>query len=573
MRLKRWLAAAGAGALLVTVACSGSKPPAPPQSAAAPAALDRTVLPIPEPSYPPITELDVRNATPPPRFEVKPPAGAPNVLLVLIDDMGFGVPSAFGGPVHMPTADRLAQAGLRYNAFHNTAVCSPTRTALLSGRNHHSNNMGGITETATAFPGNTGQRPNNVAPLAEMLRLNGYSTAFYGKNHETAPWEVSVSGPTARWPTRSGLRRVLRLHRRRDQPVGADALPRHEPGRGPEGPELPLHDGHDRQGDRLGEVPEGADAGPALLRLLRAGRDARAAPRAEAVDREVQGPVRPGLGRAARGDARPPDQARRRPPGHEARAEARGDQGLGDALRRREEALHAADGDLRRVRRVHRHRDRPPGRRRRRDGPARQHARHLHHGRQRHERRGRHERDVQRVHLLQRRAGDGRRHPEALRRPRRADVVPPHVRGLGRRGRHAVPVDEADRVRLRRQPHRRDRALAEAGDGEGRGALAVPPRDRRGADRARGRGPARAEERQRRAAAADRGRELRLHLRRREGRGPPQGPVLRDVRQPGALRRRLVREDHPQGALGAEAARRAHRGQVGAATTRAATSA
>ena len=187
MRLKSWLAAAGAGALLVAVACSGSKPPAPPQSAAAPAALDRTVLPIPEPSYPPITELDVRKATPPPRFEVKPPAGAPNVLLVLIDDMGFGVPSAFGGPVHMPTADRLAQAGIRYNAFHNTAVCSPTRTALLSGRNHHSNNMGGITETATAFPGNTGQRPNNVAPLAEMLRLNGYSTAFYGKNHETAP--------------------------------------------------------------------------------------------------------------------------------------------------------------------------------------------------------------------------------------------------------------------------------------------------------------------------------------------------------------------------------------------------
>jgi arylsulfatase len=199
------MAAAGAGALLVAVACSGWKPPVPPQSAAAPAALDRTVLPLPEPSYPPITELDARNATPPPRFEVKPPADAPNVLLVLIDDMGFGIPSAFGGPVHTPTAERLAEGGLRYNAFHNTAVCSPTRAALLSGRNHHSNNMAGITETATAFPGNTGQRPDNVAPLAEMLRLNGYSTSFYGKNHETAPWEVSVSGPTSRWPTRSGF--------------------------------------------------------------------------------------------------------------------------------------------------------------------------------------------------------------------------------------------------------------------------------------------------------------------------------------------------------------------------------
>jgi arylsulfatase A-like enzyme len=163
------------------------------------------VLPIPEPSYPPITELDARKVTPPPRFEVKAPEAAPNVLIVLIDDMGFGVPSAFGGPVHMPTADRLAQAGLRYNQFHTTALCSPTRTALLSGRNHHTNNMGAITEAATAFPGNTGQRPNNVAPLAEMLRLNGYSTAFFGKNHETAAWEISPSGPTTRWPNRSGF--------------------------------------------------------------------------------------------------------------------------------------------------------------------------------------------------------------------------------------------------------------------------------------------------------------------------------------------------------------------------------
>ena len=167
--------------------------------------LNRTVLPIPEPDHPRCTVLDARDATPPPRFEVKAPEGAPNVLIVLVDDMGFGMPSAFGGPVRMPAAERLATAGLRYNHFHTTAVCSPTRTALLSGRNHHMNNMGGITETATAFPGNTGQRPANVAPLAEMLRLNGYCTAFFGKNHETAPWEVSVSGPTDRWPSRSGF--------------------------------------------------------------------------------------------------------------------------------------------------------------------------------------------------------------------------------------------------------------------------------------------------------------------------------------------------------------------------------
>jgi len=167
--------------------------------------LDRTKLPIAEPDYPHSTVLDARDAKAPPRFEIKAPASAPNVLIVLVDDMGFGMPSAFGGPVRMPVADRLATQGLRYNQFHTTALCSPTRTALLSGRNHHMNNMGAVTEFATAFPGNTGQRPDNVAPLAEMLRLNGFSTAFFGKNHETAAWEVSPSGPTTRWPTRSGF--------------------------------------------------------------------------------------------------------------------------------------------------------------------------------------------------------------------------------------------------------------------------------------------------------------------------------------------------------------------------------
>src|SRR6188768_1370552 len=175
------------------------------QQPQAAAALDRTVLPISEPNIPHSTVLDARNAKPPVHFQVKAPAKAPNVLIVLIDDMGFGQCSAFGGPIHMPNADRMARGGLRYNQFHTTALCSPTRAALLTGRNHHVCNMGSITETATAFPGQTGQRPNAVAPLAEMLRLNGYSTSAYGKSHETAAWEVSPSGPTDRWPTRSGF--------------------------------------------------------------------------------------------------------------------------------------------------------------------------------------------------------------------------------------------------------------------------------------------------------------------------------------------------------------------------------
>ncbi len=169
-----------------------------------PTQFDRTVLPIQMPIPAKSTVMDVRNAKTLPWVDVTAPAGAPNVVIVLIDDMGFGVPSTFGGPVPMPTMDRIAREGLRYNNFHTTALCSPTRAALKSGRNHHVNNMGSITEFATGFPGETGQIPNRVAPLAEMLRLNGFSTGAFGKWHELATWETSVSGAFARWPTVGG---------------------------------------------------------------------------------------------------------------------------------------------------------------------------------------------------------------------------------------------------------------------------------------------------------------------------------------------------------------------------------
>ncbi|MBL8818245.1 MAG: arylsulfatase [Planctomyces sp.] len=167
--------------------------------------LDRTSLPIPEPRRPVYTELDVRNVKSPPRFEVKAPAGAPNVIVVLIDDMGFGVSEAFGGPVPMPTLSRMANNGLKFNRFHTTAVCSPTRVALLSGYNHHSNNMGSITETGTSMPGMTSIRPQSITPMAEVLRQNGFNTAFFGKSHEVPSWEISPAGPQDRWPTRCGF--------------------------------------------------------------------------------------------------------------------------------------------------------------------------------------------------------------------------------------------------------------------------------------------------------------------------------------------------------------------------------
>ena len=191
-------------ALSAAAVCGGSTPSTSAPAAPA-AALDRTVLPIPEPKRQTYNELDARNAKAPARWEVKAPAGAPNVVVVLIDDIGFGASSAFGGPIHMPTLEKVAKAGLKYNRFHTTALCSPTRVALLTGYNHHSNNAGSIMETGTAFPGNTGVRPQSITPVAEVLRQNGYSTAAYGKYHETPPWEISAAGPYDRWPTHSGF--------------------------------------------------------------------------------------------------------------------------------------------------------------------------------------------------------------------------------------------------------------------------------------------------------------------------------------------------------------------------------
>ena len=167
--------------------------------------INREILPVAFPEPQTYTELDVRNTKPPVPFNVTAPKDAPNVVIVLIDDLGFGATSTYGGPIKTPTMDELANNGLRYNNFHTTALCSPTRMALKTGRNHHTTNAGSIMETATAYPGNTGALPNSVAPLAEMLRLNGYSTGAFGKWHETAAWETSVSGPFDRWPTHQGF--------------------------------------------------------------------------------------------------------------------------------------------------------------------------------------------------------------------------------------------------------------------------------------------------------------------------------------------------------------------------------
>jgi arylsulfatase A-like enzyme len=167
----------------------------------------RESLPIPDRPHIGLVTYDAKDPDTsfPPIEPLRPPAGAPNVLVVLIDDCGFGASSAFGGPVSTPTAERLAAQGLKYNRFHTTALCAPTRAALLTGRNHHSVGMGVITELATSAPGYNSLRPNTCAPLAETLKLNGYSTAQFGKCHEVPVWQSSPMGPFDAWPTGSGF--------------------------------------------------------------------------------------------------------------------------------------------------------------------------------------------------------------------------------------------------------------------------------------------------------------------------------------------------------------------------------
>ena len=169
--------------------------------------LPRTTLPMPDRAAPGLVTYDARDpdTSHRPIVPLRPPAGAPNVLLVLVDDVGFGASSAFGGPIDTPTADRLAAGGLRYIRFHTAALCSSTRQALLTGRNHHSVGMGGAVEMATSAPGYNTVRPNTKAPLAEILRLNGYATAQFGKCHEVPVWETGPTGPFDRWPSYSGF--------------------------------------------------------------------------------------------------------------------------------------------------------------------------------------------------------------------------------------------------------------------------------------------------------------------------------------------------------------------------------
>jgi arylsulfatase A-like enzyme len=163
------------------------------------------VLPRPEAPFKGKIGRTARDSTPDFPKGISAPKGAPNVLLILTDDVGFSASATFGGAIPTPTMDQLAKAGLSYNTFHTTALCSPTRSSLITGRNHHTNATGVITEFATGFPGYNSLMSKSSGSVGEILRQNGYNTAWFGKNHNVPDWQSSQAGPFDLWPTALGF--------------------------------------------------------------------------------------------------------------------------------------------------------------------------------------------------------------------------------------------------------------------------------------------------------------------------------------------------------------------------------
>ena len=281
-----------------------------------PLKIDRNHLPEPEWGFPNVKiENYAVDSTPdfPPMKEAPP--GAPNILLVLLDDVGFGWPSVYGGLVRMPTAERIARRGLHYNQFHTTALCSPTRAALLTGRNHHRWRHGVIQEMATGYPGYCGIIPKSCATIAEMLQQNGYATAWLGKNHNVPDNQTSAAGPFDNWPTYQGFDYFYGfIGGETDQfyPVADPRTRRRsEP---PKTPEEGYQLTRDLADDCIAWMrpAEGHRTGPPFLRLfLDRGAAHAPAPAAARLARPQRGPLRHGLGPVPRDRPREPAQAGR----------------------------------------------------------------------------------------------------------------------------------------------------------------------------------------------------------------------------------------------------------------------
>jgi arylsulfatase A-like enzyme len=176
-----------------------------PGSPSATTSLDGKQLPPLPPTFGGVIKGSATDSTPWWAPRVVPPEGAPNILLIMTDDQGYGVSSTFGGVIPTPAMDRIAQAGLRYTQFHSTALCSPTRAALITGRNHHSVGFGVIGELSTGYPGYDSVISPEKATVGTILRDNGYATSWYGKNHNTPTYQYSLAGPFDQWPSGMGF--------------------------------------------------------------------------------------------------------------------------------------------------------------------------------------------------------------------------------------------------------------------------------------------------------------------------------------------------------------------------------
>ena len=540
----------------------------------------RAMLPMPDVPRPGLTTYDAKDPETafPPIEPLLPPEGAPNVLVVLVDDVGFGASSTFGGPCRTPTAERLAAGGLRYNRFHTTALCAPTRQALLTGRNHHSVGMGSITETATSAPGQSSVRPNTKAPLAVTLKLNGYSTAQFGKCHEVPVWQSSPMGPFDAWPSGGGGFETFYgfiggENNQWDPALYAGTTPVEPPATPEEGyhltedltdhavawmrqqkalmPDKPFfvyyapgatHAPHHVPKEWIDKYAGQFDDGWDALRERTFARqkelgvipaDAELPPRHEEITAwdDMPEELKPVLARQMEvyaGFLEHTDVQVGR------LVDALDDLGvlddtiiyyiIGDNGASAEGTMNGAFNEMANF-----------------NGMA----------------------ALETPEFMREQAG----------RVRLSQLVQPLLGRLGVGDEHAVPVDQAGGLALGRDPQRDDRALAERDLRAGRAALAVQPRHRRRTHHPGGGRAARAHDGQRRPAVAHRGHQHAVQLQRRGRRRAARPAVLRDVRQPRHLPPGLERGHQAQDPVGHGRRRRCPRSTTtsGSSTTAAPT--
>ncbi len=484
-----------------------------------------------------LTTADSSPAWPQP---IRATEGAPNVLFFVLDDVGYGQLSTFGGLVETPNIDRVAEMGLRFANMHTTALCSPTRSCILTGRNHHSNGVASIMETATGYPGYDARMPFENGMLSEILRAEGYNTFCVGKWHLSPAEDNTPAGPFHRWPVGRGFERFYGFLGGETNQWYPDLT---EDNRAVEPPRTP------EEGYHLSE-----DLADQAIRMI--------------LDAHVNAPEKPFFMYYATGCGHAPHHVAKEwadkyagrfddgwdayrekvfarqqelgivPAARRAAVTRPGRPRVGIALARRAAAVCPLHGGLRRLRQLHRPPFRTHPRHARADRRARQHHRHGHQ-RQRCLCRGRSAGLDQRDALLQQRARVAGGQPRQDRHARGYSLLQPLPVGLGLGRRHALPTLEARNLSGWLDGPVRH-LLAGRHQGTRRGARAVRTRHRHGADGPRGPGHRGAIRHPRRSPVADRRRLLRRRLRRRVCALGAHHAVLRDVRPPRHRSRRLA---------------------------------